>query len=101
MAKILDGKKVAENLKFDLLQKFQNEEQLKFIIVHHNDEASSSYLKGRKKIREVLQSKYMILLLIKIYHNKNSSNTYNNGIKILQFMESWLIALFLLDLMKI
>ena len=54
MAKILDGKKVAENLKFDLFQKFQNEEQLKFIIVHHNDEASSSYLKGRKKISEFL-----------------------------------------------
>ncbi len=55
MAKILDGRKVAATLKEKMLQQFSSLKQtVKLTVVHFNDPASASYLKGRKKICEFL-----------------------------------------------
>ncbi len=51
MAKILDGKKAAEMFRIHLQEKFLQLQQAPCLaIIHCNDPASLSYLKGRKKI---------------------------------------------------
>lgn len=51
----LDGKIAAQAMKENLREKIQNlPRKLRLVIVHHNDPASLSYLKGRLKLAEYL-----------------------------------------------
>lgn len=55
MKHILDGKIVAEKLKEQLKDKISKlPRKLNLMIISHNDKASQSYLKGRKKLAEYL-----------------------------------------------